>query len=92
MTDVVSVAEAKRRFSELIERVGRGERVVVTRRGKPVLALVPPDAAAEEPEAAPGGLLGLVGAFADWEDFEDVVEEIYAARRKARDRPSLGVG
>ena len=38
----LSVADAKARFSELIERVGRGERFVISRRGKPALALVPP--------------------------------------------------
>ena len=32
-----SVADAKARFSELIERVHRGERVIVFRRGRPVL-------------------------------------------------------
>ena len=41
MTEVLSVADAKRRFSELIERVGQGERFVVTRRGNPVIGLVP---------------------------------------------------
>ncbi len=41
MTDeTLGVAEAKRRFSELIERVGRGERFVICRRGKPAVALV----------------------------------------------------
>ena len=30
----LGVAEAKARFSELIERVARGERIVVSRRGR----------------------------------------------------------
>jgi prevent-host-death family protein len=33
--------EAKNKFSELLDRVERGERVVITRRGKPVAELVP---------------------------------------------------
>ena len=64
MTEVLSVADAKRRFSELIERVGRGERFVVTRRGRPVLALVPPDEApppAGEEQPRKRGLLAVMG-------------------------------
>ncbi len=38
----VSVAEAKAHLSELIDRVAAGERLVVTRRGKPVLELRSP--------------------------------------------------
>jgi prevent-host-death family protein len=33
--------EAKNKFSELLDRVERGERVVITRRGKPVAELIP---------------------------------------------------
>lgn len=36
----VSVAEAKARLSELLEAVENGERVEITRRGKPVADLV----------------------------------------------------
>jgi prevent-host-death family protein len=92
MIEMIGVADAKRRFSELIERVARGERFLVTKRGRPVLALVPPASAHHElPERPPAGLLALVGLIEDW-DHEGFVEEIYAARRKARDRtaPDLG--
>jgi prevent-host-death family protein len=37
----VSAFEAKTRFGELLERVSRGEEVVITRHGKPVARLVP---------------------------------------------------
>jgi prevent-host-death family protein len=85
MTHVIGVAEAKRRFSELIERVRSGERFVVTRRGRPVLALVPPaESADEEPRSL--GLAALAGALADWDELDDVVAEIYASRRRAKDR------
>jgi prevent-host-death family protein len=40
----VTAFEAKTRFGELLERVSRGERIVITRRGKPIAVLVPPDA------------------------------------------------
>ncbi len=43
MTTVGSY-EAKTHLPELLERVARGERIVITRRGKPVAMLVPPPA------------------------------------------------
>jgi prevent-host-death family protein len=78
MTEVVSVADAKRRFSELIERVGRGERFLVTRRGKPVLALVPPgDARAEdEPEPKKRGFMALWGILEGVEGADEWYEEM----------------
>lgn len=88
---ILGVAEAKAHFSELIERVARGERFVVARRGKPVLALVAP----EDAEAVPSRPLGLAagaGALADWEDLPAVVDDIYAARRRAGDRPAPDLG
>jgi prevent-host-death family protein len=38
----VSIAEAKNRLSELIRAVEGGDRVVITRHGKPVARLAPP--------------------------------------------------
>ena len=87
MTAMLSVAETKRRFSELIERVSRGERFVVTRRGKPVLALVRPDSAMTSREHEPAGLAAVAGALDEWPAFEQVMSEVYASRQKARDRP-----
>lgn len=82
---MLGVAEAKRRFSELIDRVRAGERFVVTRRGRPAVALVPPTEALEE-EPRFVGLAALAGALADWNELDEVVEDIYASRRRARDR------
>jgi prevent-host-death family protein len=33
--------EARRRFAQLLQRVGRGEEILITRRGKEVARLVP---------------------------------------------------
>lgn len=84
-----SVAEAKRSFRELIARVGAGERIVVTRRGTPVMALVPPDEVNPARSSGPVGLAGMAGALSDWQDLHDVVGEIYAARDQATDRPAM---
>jgi prevent-host-death family protein len=83
----ISVAEAKARFSDLLERASRGERFLVLRHGRPMAALVPA-AEAAAPRPAPVGLAAVAGALADWEDLTAVVDDIYAARRRARDRPA----
>jgi prevent-host-death family protein len=89
----LGVAEAKRRFSELLDRVGAGERVVIHRRGRPAVVLVPASADAVEHYAHPPlGLASVAGGLADWEDLEAVVEEIYAARRATNDRPAPDLG
>jgi prevent-host-death family protein len=84
---VISVAEAKARFSEMIERVQGGERLIVSRRGRPVLALVPP-AEAEVDSTPRTGLASIAGALSDWDELPQVVDEIYRLRRRARDRPA----
>ncbi len=87
MTQLVGVAEAKRRFSELLDRVAAGERILVARRGRPAVALVPPgEVPAQGPRAAPTGFAAIAGALADWDQLDEVVSDIHAARKKARDR------
>ena len=82
MTDsVLGVAEAKKRFSELIDRVARREHFVVCRRGKPAVALVAPSEASDRGRRGP-----FAGALSEWDELEDVVEEIYAARSRSKDR------
>lgn len=86
MAETLGVAEAKKRFSELIERVRRGERFLVSRRGKPAVALVPPEHVPDEPEERPVGLAAVAGALADWDEMDQTVADIYRSRRHARDR------
>jgi prevent-host-death family protein len=86
---VIGVADAKRRFSELVDRVGAGERIVVARRGKPAVALVPPsDLVASRPQGAPTGFAAIAGALADWEELDSMTAELQAGRRKGRSRPA----
>lgn len=42
MTGTVGAYEAKTHLAELLDRVERGERVTITRHGRPVAVLVPP--------------------------------------------------
>jgi prevent-host-death family protein len=83
--EVLGVAEAKARFSELIDRVRMGERFVVSRRGRPAVALVPPDDV-PIPAPTPKGLAAGTGALADWDELSEVVDDVYAARANAKDR------
>lgn len=88
VTEILGVAEAKRRFSELIDRVKGGARFLVHRRGRPAVALVAPDRIDAFPRQPPLGLAAMAGALADWDELDEVVEEIYERRRAARDRPA----
>lgn len=46
----INAREARRQLSALLDRVEQGEEILLTRRGKPVARLVPPQA---EPKALP---------------------------------------
>ncbi len=92
MTDI-GVAEAKRRFSELLDRVAAGERIVVERRGRPAVVLVPPhDDAASGTRPAPVGFASLAGALAELPELDDVLRDVAAARAGATDRPIPDLG
>lgn len=87
----VNVAEAKRRFSDLLGRVAYGgETVVITRRGRPMARLVPPAGAGEE-----DGLAVVRGWLEDDDPLMKKVDAIVAARlrhqpRVYRRRPPSG--
>ena len=88
MTEQIGVADAKRRFAELADRVGNGESFLIVNRGRPVLALVPPQRLGED-EVRPVGLAAFAGALAgEWDTVEDDMEEIIAARQDVADRPA----
>jgi len=88
MAQFLGVAEAKRRFSELLDRVGGGERIVIARRGAPAVALVPPDEElARGPRLAPVGFAAIAGGLADWDELDAAVRDISTARRKAKGHP-----
>jgi prevent-host-death family protein len=86
-TEEFPVAEAKRRFSELAQRVSRGESFLIRNRGRPAVALVPPQRAAE-PEPAPLGLAAFAGALAEWDTLGQEMRDVVAARQDATDRPA----
>ena len=46
----------------------------------------------EGPSPAPTGLAAIAGALAEWDELDDVVADIYAARRVSEDRPAPDLG
>lgn len=90
MSKTISVAEAKRRFSELMSRVVyAGERFVIERKGKPMIAVVGVEDL-KRLEATPTkeakGLLAAVGAWEELENLDGVVAQIYKYRKKEKVR------
>jgi prevent-host-death family protein len=80
--DTVNVAEAKKRFSDLLGRVAYGgETVLITRRGRPMARLVPPG-----PADAGEGLAEVRGWLEDTDAFFDRVDQAVAARARHRPR------
>lgn len=93
MPITVRVADAKRRLSELMSRVAyKGERFLIQRRNIPMVALVPAadlELLEQGPATGPG-LLAAIGAWAEFDELEQVVEDIYQQRSRAKDRPVPG--
>ncbi|MFQ5811727.1 MAG: type II toxin-antitoxin system Phd/YefM family antitoxin [Anaerolineae bacterium] len=92
MAQGISVAEAKKRFSELLARAAySGERFIIERRGTPMAALISlEDLNLLEEETAhdqePQGLLAAAQALADYEGFEEIMAEVYRSRRQSKSR------
>lgn len=86
----ISVAEAKRRFADVLGTVRyQGERYVVERNGTPMAALVPlADLQATSAEPERSGFLALVGAFADEPRYSESLTEVLRSRRTQRSRPA----
>jgi prevent-host-death family protein len=78
-----SVADAKKRFSELINRSAFSDcRVVITKRNRPVAALVSlEDLHFLQQHKKPQGLKSAIG---QWEGFEEIADSIDDAVRARR--------
>ena len=82
VTQEVNVAEAKRRLSDLLGRVAYGgETVLITRRGRPMARLVPPEEVGEGQ-----GLAAARGWLEADDPFFATVDAAIAARAKHRPR------
>jgi prevent-host-death family protein len=86
--EIVPITQAKARFSELIARlIHRREAVVITRKRMPVATIVPYDEWSSKEASKQEGLAAAAGALADYDaEIDEMIEAIYAARAKAKDR------
>jgi prevent-host-death family protein len=96
MVKRVNAAQAKAHFSALMAAVAYGgERYIIERRGKPLVALVSVDELERlEKEAAgtkrPAGFLAMAGAWRglmDDAEIDEMVASIYTERERDRGRP-----
>jgi prevent-host-death family protein len=87
----ISVAEAKATFSDCIREVEAGSSLIITRHGKPVVALVrltDLEHLERLRKAGPqGGLAGIAGGWEGSEELADILDG--SPRRGQRDTPEL---
>jgi prevent-host-death family protein len=81
----ISVYQARAELSRLIERALAGEEIVITRRGKPTVRLLPVEQA--QPPRKPGALKGL---FEVTDEFfeplpDDIIDAFYNSRIEPED-------
>lgn len=91
MAQSISAAEAKSHLAKYLRAIEQGGRVLITRHGQPVAALVAAEDLAQiERLRAAGPKAGLAGLAGGWEGSDALVEGVASVRRSAprRGRPS----
>lgn len=66
MPEAINIHEAKTHFSRLLERVNRGEEIVIAKAGKPVARLVPYDV--KKSRRIPGTAKGQIEIGGNFDD------------------------
>jgi prevent-host-death family protein len=91
MSKEVSVAEAKKQLSSWIRSAEHGETVLITRRGKPVAALVSAVELEQLQQLRAGGPgTGLASLAGGWEGSDALVEDVLSQpRTQGRVLPDL---
>ena len=72
MAHQLSAAQAKSRLADCLRKAERGESVIITRRGRPVAALVAVDRVALPKPKGSRPSLGLAGLAGGWKGSEDL--------------------
>ncbi len=88
MSESYDVADAKSRFSELLNRAAFSrERFLIRKRGRPVAAIVSTeDLARLESDRGSEGLRAAAGALAEHDDWSTIMEEVVHDREMHSDR------
>ncbi len=93
MAKSINVAEAKSRFSELLNRAAYGhERLLIRKRGRPAAAIVSVEDLAwleGRNGKEPRGLLAATGLMADCDEWDSVIEQVVASRADSTDRRAM---
>ena len=91
MSIAVSIAKARDQLSTWVRSAEHGQPVILTRRGKPVAAIVgSEDLVRLERLRAAGPMAGLAGLAGGWEGSEQLAEGVAAAARGlSRPTPEL---
>jgi prevent-host-death family protein len=77
----ISSAEARTRFSALLDEVARGETVVIMKRGRPVARLAPPEAPDRRSAVAAARILRDLRKRVGWATTEEILELRNEGRR-----------
>ncbi len=89
MAKQITIAEARDQLSAHVRSAEHGTPVVITRRGRPVAAIVAADDFERlERLRAAGPQAGLAGLAGGWEGTEELVDELDARRRGPTRRPT----
>lgn len=86
--NVLNVAVAKKRFSEILDQVVHHQkRFLIGRRGKPMIGIIPAHELKEISSAPKKGFLSLVGLWSEVVHVDKMVKDIYKKRAKETKRP-----
>ena len=77
----VSTSEAKTHLSALLDEVARGETIIITKRGRPVARLTPPEAPDRETAIAAAKTLRDLRRRVGWATTEDILRMRNQGRR-----------
>jgi prevent-host-death family protein len=86
--EIVTLTAAKARLSELVSRlIHMRDKIVITRKGKPVAILLPVEVYKKLAGKGDRGLAAARGALADLDtEIDEMCDNIYRAREKSKDR------
>lgn len=77
----VGASKARTHFSALLDEVARGETIVITRRGRPVAWLKPPEAPGRQVAVAAAGTLRDLRKRVGWATTEEILQMRDEGRR-----------
>jgi prevent-host-death family protein len=88
MKDVVTITEAKAKLSEIVNRICVSkEKISITRKGKPVVVILPIEEYERLSNQGKKGLVAAKGVLADFdEEIDRMTESIYEKREEEKSR------